>query len=85
LIEKKKIKVNKTLSKATFFVYAIHSVLVLSIIGVLFDKIFGSNSPIILIVRYFTVPIITAYSCVAIYCIMKKIMPKILKLLSGNR
>jgi hypothetical protein len=85
LIEKKKIKVNKTLARATFFVYAIHTVLVLSIVGFIFDKIFRSNTPIILIFRYFTVPIITAYLCVIIYYIMKKIMPKMLSLLSGNR
>jgi hypothetical protein len=85
LIEKKKVNVNKTLSRATFFVYAIHTVLVLTIVGIVFDKIFRSNSPMVLLLRYFAVPIITAYSCVAIYCIMKKTMPKILNLLSGNR
>jgi hypothetical protein len=85
LIEGKRVKVNKTLSQATFFVYAVHTVLVLTIVGIVFDKIFRSNSPIILMVRYFSVPIITAYLCVAIYCTMKKIMPKFLNLLSGNR
>jgi fucose 4-O-acetylase-like acetyltransferase len=85
LIEKKRVKVNKTLSQATFFVYAIHSILILTIVGIVFDKIFGSNSPIILTVRYFSVPIITAYLCVVIYCIMKKIMPKMLSYLSGGR
>jgi hypothetical protein len=85
LIEWKRVKVNKTLSQATFFVYALHTVLVLTIVRIGFDQIFISNSPIILIVKYFSVPIITAYLCVAIYCIMKKIMPKFLNLLSGNR
>jgi hypothetical protein len=85
LIEKKKIKPNKTSSQATFFVYAMHTVLVLSIVGVVFDKIIQSKAPIILILRYFTVPIMTAYVCVGIYCVMKKIMPKMLSTLSGNR
>jgi heme/copper-type cytochrome/quinol oxidase subunit 4 len=85
LIEERKMAPNHTLSKATFFIYAIHTVLVLSIIGLIFDIIFKSRDPIILIIRYFTVPIATAYVCVLIYCIMKIIMPKMLNLLSGNR
>jgi hypothetical protein len=85
LIEKKKLKVNHILAQATFFVYAIHSVLVLSIVGLIFDIIFKPKGAIILTIRYFTVPVVTAYVCVSIYCIMKKIMPKLLKILSGNR
>jgi hypothetical protein len=85
LMEAKKIKVNKTLSQATFFVYVSHTVLILSIVGFAFDKIFGSDSPIILIIRYFSVPIITAYASVVLYCILKRIMPKLLNILSGNR
>lgn len=84
-IEKGKIRPNHTLTKATFFVYGVHTVLVLSIVGLIFDTILKSKSPIILTIRYFTVPIATAYICVLIYCIMKRIMPKILGLLSGNR
>jgi len=86
LLEKGKIKPNNLLSQATFFVYAIHPVLILGIVGMVFDIIFkGKNNPIILSIRYFSVPIITAYLCVLIYAIMKKIMPKVLNLLSGNR
>jgi hypothetical protein len=84
-IEKGKISQNRTLTKATFFVYGVHTVLVLSIVSLIFDIIFTSKSPIILTIRYFTVPIATAYVCVLIYCMMEKIMPKMLGLLSGNR
>jgi hypothetical protein len=82
LIEKGKLKTNHILTQATFFVYGIHTVLVLSIVGLIFDVIFKPKTPIILTIRYFAVPIITAYLCVLIYCIMKKIMPKILGLLT---
>jgi hypothetical protein len=85
LIEKEKLKVNHILVQATFFVYAIHTVLVLSIVGLVFDIIFKPRGTIILTIRYFTVPVVTAYVCVLIYCIMKKTMPKILKIVSGNR
>jgi hypothetical protein len=66
-IKKGKIKVNKILSQATFFVYAIHTVLILSIIGLVFDFIFKSKEPILLILRYFIVPIMTSYVCVLVY------------------
>jgi hypothetical protein len=85
LVERKIIKPHPLLTQSTFFIYAIHGVLVLSIVGLLFDCLFKSKELAILILRYFTVPIVTAYVCVLIYCILKKIMPKLLSLLSGNR
>jgi hypothetical protein len=84
-VEKWKIRPNPTLTKATFFVYGVHTILVLSMVGRIFDIIFESKAPMVLTIRYFIVPIATAYMCVLIYCIMKKIMPGILGLLSGNR
>jgi membrane-bound acyltransferase YfiQ involved in biofilm formation len=84
-IEKKDIKPNILLVKSTFFVYAMHTVLVLGIVGMIFDYIIKSKAPIILIIRYFTVPLMTVEICVLIYYIMDKLMPKILKILSGNR
>jgi hypothetical protein len=85
LIERKKVKVTPLLVKSIFFVYAVHTVLILSIVGLIFDYIFKSKGAIILTIRYFTVPIMTGYVCVLVYYVMKKIMPKILNILSGNR
>jgi peptidoglycan/LPS O-acetylase OafA/YrhL len=85
LMEKGKVKVNKLLSKSTFFVYAMHTVLVLSIVGMIFDCIIKSESPIVLIVRYICVPIITIIICVITYWILGKIAPMLQKILSGNR
>jgi hypothetical protein len=85
LIEKNKLKVNHTLAQATFFVYAIHTVLVLSIVRLIFDAIFKSQGALLLTIKYFTVPAATASVCVLIYCVMKKITPRTLGMLSGNR
>jgi peptidoglycan/LPS O-acetylase OafA/YrhL len=85
LIEKGKIKAKKLLVKSTFFVYGMHTVLVLSIVGIAFDNIIKKKSPIILVIRYFSVPLITVGICVIIYCVLGKIMPRMQKLLSGNR
>jgi peptidoglycan/LPS O-acetylase OafA/YrhL len=85
LMENKKIKVNKLLSRSTFFVYAMHTVLVLSITGLLYDKVIKPESPIQLIIRYFTVPLMAVGICVLIYSFLEKKMPKVSKTLSGNR
>ncbi|MDR1895717.1 MAG: acyltransferase [Prevotellaceae bacterium] len=84
-IERKKIKVSDTLSKASFFIYATHGILILSWTGRLFDKIFQSESVIILLIRYICVPLICVGICLSIYCLMKRFTPKILSLLTGNR
>ena len=85
IAEKGKLKPNRILAQSTFFIYGVHTPLVLGIVGLVFDIVFKSQHPIVLTLRYFAVPIITAYACVLVYRIMKKIMPKILGLLSGNR
>jgi hypothetical protein len=85
LVEAKKVKVHKTLAKATFFVYLMHTTFVLTAVRLTFIKAFGNDSPFLLTVEYFATPIITAYACVIIYCLMKKVMPRTLKILSGDR
>jgi hypothetical protein len=84
LIQNNRVKVNKTLAKATFFIYASHEIFRYKI-GGLFDRIFGSSDPMVLTIRYFVVPILTAYACVGIYCMMKRVMPRTLGILSGGR
>jgi membrane-bound acyltransferase YfiQ involved in biofilm formation len=84
-IEKKDIKPIKLLVKSTFFVYAMHTVLILSSVGTIFDLLIRTNNPIILIARYFAVPLIAVGICVLIYYVMDKTMPKISRMLSGNR
>jgi hypothetical protein len=85
LIQNNRVKVNKTLAKATFFIYASHEIFVMKKIGGLFDRIFGSSDPMVLTIRYFVVPILTAYACVGIYCMMKRVMPRTLGILAGGR
>jgi hypothetical protein len=84
LIQNNSVKVNKTLAKATFFIYASH-IFVMEQIRGLFDKIFGSSDTMVLTIRYFVVPILTAYACVGIYCMMKRVMPRTLGILAGGR
>jgi peptidoglycan/LPS O-acetylase OafA/YrhL len=85
LVENKKTKKNDLLARVPLFVYAVHTVLILGIVGRIFDYMIRSENVIPLLMRYFTVPLITVTICVLIYCMMEKLMPKTLKILSGNR
>jgi surface polysaccharide O-acyltransferase-like enzyme len=84
-MERNKLKVSDTLSKASFFVYVTHRILVLSLTRELFNKIFYPESAIALLIRYITVPFICVCICLGIYYLMKRFTPKTLSLLTGNR
>jgi len=85
LLEREYIRVVDTLSKASFFIYAIHTILILDFTRVLFDHILKPQGSVILIIKYFTVPVISIFVSLCLYCLMKKIIPNILRILTGNR
>jgi surface polysaccharide O-acyltransferase-like enzyme len=85
LMERGYIRVRKTLSKASFFIYATHGTLVLAWAGKLFDAIFRTESSLLMIIRYFTLPLLCVLICLGLYCLMKKLTPRVLSILTGNR
>lgn len=87
LIEKKKLRVYKTISSSTFFIYAAHTCLpVLGAVEILFEFItFKSKNWLLLSIAYFMVPVIAAIVCICILLSLKKFMPSVAKILSGNR
>jgi peptidoglycan/LPS O-acetylase OafA/YrhL len=85
LVENKKIKKSDLLARVPFFVYAAHPVLILEFVGRIFDYTISSENVMGLIIRYFSVPLIAVMICVLIYCAMERLVPKTLKILSGNR
>ena len=84
-MERGALKVVSTLSKASFFVYATHGILILELTGRLFDKIFPSDHVVVLLTKFFCVPTICALVCLCAYCLMRRATPKLLNLLTGNR
>ncbi|GHU71028.1 hypothetical protein FACS189413_12190 [Bacteroidia bacterium] len=84
-MERNQLKVSNYLSKASFFVYAIHAILILRWTIKLFDKVFNSENIIVLFIRYFSIPFICVCICMTIYYLMQRFTPKILNLLTGNR
>ena len=85
LIEKKNITINKTLAKSSFFIYCLHSLLVINICRWLVNLILPYNNTVFSILKYFLVPTLTVCVCLGIYLILKRFTPRLLNILTGNR
>jgi surface polysaccharide O-acyltransferase-like enzyme len=84
-MERGKLKVCKTLSEASFFVYVTHNLSVLFIAKKLINFIFPSDNMIVLPVKFLATPFLCAFLCVGIYLLMKRFVPNILSVLTGRR
>lgn len=85
IVKSCRLKIPPLLSNSSFFIYAIHTLLILRVSMTLCSKILHWNNPLILTIRYFMVPILTVCICLMLYWLMQKYSPKILSLLTGNR
>jgi hypothetical protein len=85
LVERQITKPIPFLTNSTFFVYVTHTILILTYVNILFDKIVGKKGPGILIIKYFSVSIAIVFVCLSLYWLMKKFTPKLLFILTGSR
>lgn len=80
------IKTPVFLSDSSFFVYALHIEFTLPLgFFILKTATFNSSAPEILIIRYLLTPIVIYTLSIGIYILLKKSMPKVLSLLTGQR
>jgi Acyltransferase family. len=84
-IIKDRIKPSKFLANSSFFIFALHMLIILPYTMAIINKLLPSNLPIVMIIKYFSYSIITVIICLLIYGLMRKIMPKTLSILTGNR
>lgn len=85
LIEKNIVKVNSTLANCSFFVFALH-VLIINYIGKIVLSIFHlPDNTYSMLFLYFVVPTITIALCVLIYIFLRKYFPNVCNLLTGGR
>ena len=84
-MERGKLQVRETLSKASFFIYCAHTILILNFTKIVFQKILGVDSTISLFATYFTVPFVCAGLILCIYLLMSRFTPRLLSLLTGSR
>lgn len=92
LIEKFDLKPNKLLISSCFFIYAFHGVVFpvingspLSFIEKIVHFIVPGESDIETLICYYITPFITAFLCIVLMLAIKKIFPRLAKVLTGNR
>lgn len=85
LVESGKVRVNKTLANCSFFLYCLHTLILMEIGKVLFLVLRLDGSTMSIFFLYLFVPAITIMICVLLYIPIKKHMPIINKLLTGGR
>ena len=85
LLEQEKIKVNSTLANASFFVFALHTLVMYDIGKVIFTALHLPDTTSAMLMLYFAVPTITILLCLGLYLLLKKYIPSVCNLLTGGR
>ena len=86
LIENGRLKVNPTLAGSSFFIFAMHYLLIGDTGKFTFTMLHvPENNPIAMLALYFAVPIVVTAACLAMYVLLKRYLPWLCNLLSGGR
>lgn len=72
-------------AKASFFVYAVHSILVLQFVSKAMQALLPSEHPAVMALRYVLTPPVVLCVCLALYVALRRLFPKLLGLLTGDR
>lgn len=74
------------LSESSFFIYALHGIFIDDVGKFLFKMLhIPDNNPFAMLALYFSVPIIVILVSLALYILMKRYIPSVLKLFTGGR
>ena len=73
------------LSQASFFIYALHAVFVISAVRRLLFALWPSESQCALIAKFFLIPVIATTVCIAVFLLLRRSCPALLNLLTGGR
>lgn len=86
-LEKREKLFNLKWSDATFFIYAFHGLIGLTIAEVILGIIFSTDNNCwwCIIIHYLLKPILTVCICLMVYDLMRKSVPRFLNVLTGNR
>ena len=85
IVNHSNVKIPSVLSRASFFIYVSHTFLILGYCTTLMTIILPNGTPLIMTIRYISVPIICAAVCLLMYILMERYTPFVLQLLTGNR
>lgn len=80
-----RLQINSFLSKSSFFIFAIHTILISQISTILSMKLLYWNTPLVLTIRYFVTPFLAVSICLLLYYLMRKYVPTVLNIVTGKR
>ena len=84
-LNRRQLVVNQLLSKASFFIYASHMVIILPLLYALSNHVLNTTAVSSSLVQYFLVPFLTISMCLLFYSLGQRFMPRLLMVLTGNR
>ncbi|MDE6648809.1 MAG: acyltransferase [Muribaculaceae bacterium] len=85
LIEKFDLKPVPFLSSASFFIFAVHDPWILWVLRKVMFSVFNPHSDITVTILYFAVVLVVVLVALAVYWILKKLMPSFASIISGGR
>lgn len=85
LLERKRARVVHLLSHSTFFIYAVHTLLVLRVSGFLLRPLAGVDHPLVQAVAYLLKPSMCVCLCIGLFLFLRRFFPRVLGVLTGNR
>lgn len=85
LLQTGRARIYPLLSQSTFFIYAIHTLLVLRVTSVLFRPLEATGIPWLLTLIYLLRPFVATAICIVLFVLMRRLFPRILGILTGNR
>ena len=84
LLKRHKSGIVGKLQRTTFFIFAAHS-RVIAFSGLVLSYVLPWNSPPSMIAKYLLSPLLTTTICIASYFILKRVAPRFLSIINGNR
>lgn len=80
-----KAKITPLLINSTFFVYALHKLIIDDVAKIVFSLLHLPDNTFVMLSLYVAIPIITVFICYALYQMIYRLSPAICNLLTGGR
>ena len=84
-IEGGSIRISPILLNSTFFVYALHKLIIDDIAKIIFSALHLPDTTMVMLLFYIVIPIITIIVCILLYKLLNRSFPGVCKLLTGGR
>ena len=85
LVAHHQVKDHPVLGKSSFFIYCLYTILVLEFSSKIMSKLLPGSNELLMTLRYLTTPLLCATLCLVIFLSLRKCLPGLLGVITGNR